>query len=647
MSTLPIDDQFDVDFVNRLARQEMYNKHLYRPNSYLHKWWARRCGTTFRAILKSLIQDDAQRDFYHPKGLEGKIILDPMMGGGTTLHEAIRLGANVIGADIDPIPVLQARATLSEIDLSTLTAQFEQFHTTLEQQLGTYFLTHCPDCQQDVPFRFVLYGQKRQCECHPVVLVDSLTLRHFKNGSRIHIDPHHRAVYHDEALIHEGVYNQLTLVERTQKRCPDCNQKYREQRDLSWHNRLEPYAIFGKCSTHGEFFKPFELRDYQRLQTANCGRDTLFNSAEFQIVPAPKSQSLISRNITNYLDLFSTRQLKLLHITSRWLRECSSPTKLNLALLISTALEFNSLLCGYKGWHQQRPGTIKQTFVRHAYSLPYTVLENNPLFGHKRSGTLHKLFHSRIVRGRQWAMQPRERNGVGWKLLAERDSGHEVNKFANLNGHGQQFLLRHGSSAELDLPTNSVDFIVTDPPYYDSVQYGDLARFFTVWLRQLLPDIIEWEYELEQSAVNQHDNGNQYETTLAQIFSQCRRVLKPEGRLIFTFHHWKPEAWAALTVALKSADFQLIKHYVVQSESPKSIHTASQKALLHDVVLVCGAERVDSAETSPQPPVFNFNDSRAFCDGCGTLLSHLLNSSADTNRIRSLWQTALDAKHTA
>ena len=52
------------------------------------------------------------------------------MGGGTTLHEAIRLEANVIGADIDPIPVLQARATLSEIPLTRLEAAFEQlFHT--------------------------------------------------------------------------------------------------------------------------------------------------------------------------------------------------------------------------------------------------------------------------------------------------------------------------------------------------------------------------------------------------------------------------------------------------------------------------------------------------------------------------------------
>ena len=129
--TLPIDASFTVDFANAIAELESYNKHLYRPNTYLHKWWARRCGSTFRLILKHLVQDEAQRDYYAPGGLAGKIILDPMMGGGTTLHEAIRLEANVIGADIDPIPVLQARATLSELPLPQLEAAFEQFYQTL------------------------------------------------------------------------------------------------------------------------------------------------------------------------------------------------------------------------------------------------------------------------------------------------------------------------------------------------------------------------------------------------------------------------------------------------------------------------------------------------------------------------------------
>lgn len=647
MPTLPIDDQLDVDFVNRLARQEMYNKHLYRPNSYLHKWWARRCGTTFRTILKHLIRDDVKRDYYAPKGLEGTIILDPMMGGGTTLHEAIRLGANVIGADIDPIPVLQARATLSHTELPALEAAFESLHASLAQQLGDLFLTNCPTCCAEVPFRFVLYGQRRSCSCGDVVLIDSLTLRQFKDGTRITIDPESwKIVQGCEAQEGTGYApNRPKLVERKHKSCALCGKKYRERRDLRWHARLEPYALFGKCAAHGEFFKPFDADDRARLQTANLDRDMLFDAAEFQISPAPKSRSLLSRNINSYLDLYSTRQLKILRAASALLREAEPIAQLNIGLLLSTALEYNSLLCGYKGWHRQRPGAIKQTFVRHAYSLPYTVLENNPLFGHNRSGTLQKLFYSRIVRGREWAVAPVERRDAAWRVLEELDGGQEVQRFEQLNGHGQQFLLRHGSSTELNLPSNSVDFVVTDPPYYDSVQYGDLARFFTVWLRQLLPTTVEWKYDLNNSAVNQHDNGKQYERTLAKIFCECRRVLKPEGRLIFTFHHWKPEAWSALTVALKSAEFKLINHYVVDSESPKSVHTANQRALLHDVVLVCGTTAPPDRPT--QPPVFNVNDSYEFCDCCGVLLGQILRSSAEDNRIHQLWEVALSPSETA
>ena len=43
---------------------------------------------------------------------------------------------------------------------------------------------------------------------------------------------------------------------------------------------------------------------------------------------------------------------------------------------------------------------------------------------------------------------------------------------------------------------------------------------------------------------------------ISQIFAECYRVLrKPDGRLIFTFHHWNPKAWAALTIGLQQAGF--------------------------------------------------------------------------------------------
>jgi putative DNA methylase len=112
---VPIDSSFPEDKVNELAQLECYNKHLFRPNTYLHKWWARRSGTTFRYILKQLVTESSLRDYYKPGGLEGVTVLDPMMGGGTTIHEAIRMGANVIGCDLDPIPVLQVRASLARV----------------------------------------------------------------------------------------------------------------------------------------------------------------------------------------------------------------------------------------------------------------------------------------------------------------------------------------------------------------------------------------------------------------------------------------------------------------------------------------------------------------------------------------------------
>lgn len=79
-SSLAIDESFPEQFADQLSRQEVFNKHLFRPNTYLHKWWARRCGSIFRTILKQFVPDPKRRDYYAPGGLEGKIVLDPMMG---------------------------------------------------------------------------------------------------------------------------------------------------------------------------------------------------------------------------------------------------------------------------------------------------------------------------------------------------------------------------------------------------------------------------------------------------------------------------------------------------------------------------------------------------------------------------------------
>ncbi len=648
---LPIDRCFDEAFADEMARLEAYNKHHYRPNTYMHKWWARRCGSTFRLILKHLVAEEDGRDYYAPGGLEGAVILDPMMGGGTTLHEALRMGANVVGVDIDPIPVLQARATLSPVPLADLEAAFADFSQVLRAELASLYETCCRECNEVAPLRFVLYGSRRTCACGPAVLVDSTVLRYEGNEPAVRLCPCCHAVVHEEESCEcPPSPGTPPLVPKETSVCPTCGQAYVELSDVPFYARYTPLVVVGHCSQHGLFFASLSPGDRERLAAADARRPSmaLGSDTAFAVDGGPKSRDLLSHNVSDYLDLFSSRQLLYLEQAMAVLPRFDPLIRLNLSLLVSTSLEFNSMLCGYKGARRgQRPGAIRHTFSYHAYSFPYTALENNMLFPQKSSGTLEKLFHDRVRRARRWAARPRERSlGPGGprfvSIMGEREVGEEVASPQALQEGQRRFLLRQGSAATLDLPDDSVDHVVTDPPYYDSVQYSDLAAFFRVWLRRLLPDAAVWDYDLSGSAVDPEGNGSgQYTAVLSDIFGECRRVLRPGGRLIFTFHHWKPRGWAALTLALQRAGFRLVNRYVVHSENPISVHIANMQALTHDAILVLAAGDDGAARSWERPPAVGKEDSAQFCGDCATLLGWLLEQRLPEAKVAAAWRTAL------
>ena len=650
--SLEIDCSFPESFADELSRREVFNKHLFRPNTYLHKWWARRCGSMFRAILKQFVPEPARRDYYAPGGLEGKIVLDPMMGGGTTLHEAIRLGANVIGADIDPIPVAQARASLGQAALSDLRTAFNRLHADLYEGLGDYFQTECPTCQETVDSQYALHGIRKDCACREVVQIDQYVLRQ-ESDRNIYVHPDSWHVYSGQ-VGSDAVDGTHRLVTKADKTCPLCGQDYSELLDLPYYERFTPVAIAATCAEHGMFFRKPSERDLDRIERANALRADLdFGPLEdFTVHRGPKSGDLLNHSVRSYLDTFSSRQLLYIHRAIQELREYSGIVRLNLGLLVSASLEFNSMMCGYKGWYKRRPGAIRHVFALHAYSFPYTALENNPINPRRSSGNLQILFRDRIERGRKWASLPIERrvgdNGKTElvKILGESDSGDEVFSQAELEGGRQRFRLIHGDSRALPVASHSVDMVVTDPPYYDSVQYSDLAAFFRVWLSRLLPDEAEWNYDesLSAVAVKSPNGGVGYMDALSAIFAECARVLKPGvGRMVFTFHHWDPSAWAELTIALKSAGFRLTNTYTVYSEHPISVHIRNLNSIKHDSILVL-ALAGDGDSVSRWVPLYEIDttDSETFCRQSAAVLGWLLESGYSTAEIPVLWKLLQD-----
>lgn len=642
---LPIDKSFPERAANELATLESYNKHLYRPNTYLHKWWARRSGTTFRYILKQLVLDPMKRNYYEPGGLEGKVILDPMVGGGTVLHEAIRMGANVLGVDIDPIPVLQTRAALTLSSLTHKEAVFKDFFEEMRKRLAPLYETSCPACEEEAEIQFVLYGLRRRCLCREALFVEDLILRK-NNQHDIHICPRCHGV-------HSGTDHKCRaqadrpLMAKGVRHCQDCGGRFVDILEEPFLDRYVPLVAVGSCPKHRQFFKSMEEKDFSLINKARMQSINLNfgDSRKFQVHNGPKSDDLIRRRITSYQELFTPRQLLYIHNAKQLLSNLNGRERLWLALLVSTSLEFNSILCGYKGRDIRRPGAIRHVFSHHAYSFPYLALENNPVLLGNSSGTLRRLFNDRVVKAGTWAVAPSEVRVVNGQrrkveVWGEVDGGEAVSNVKALTNGERRFWLIQKDSTTLDLPEGIVDYIVTDPPYHDNVQYSDLSNFFRVWLRILLPRVANWNYDPLASAVSEGcvAGGRKYGEVLGKIWKRCFRAINKEhGRLIFTFHHWRDEAWAELTLSLKRAGFALENRYVVFSENPISVHIRHLKAIKHDTVLVLRPGSSNKSFKWPKPSKVNTEDSYTFCSDCGAALGYFLDSQEDEESIRGEW----------
>ncbi len=69
-------------------------------------------------------------EFYKDHGLDpdtqGKVVLDPFMGGGTTVVEALRLGCKVIGIDLNPVAWFIVKIEVEPVDIEALKSAFER-----------------------------------------------------------------------------------------------------------------------------------------------------------------------------------------------------------------------------------------------------------------------------------------------------------------------------------------------------------------------------------------------------------------------------------------------------------------------------------------------------------------------------------------
>jgi adenine-specific DNA methylase len=154
------------------------------------------------------------------------------------------------------------------------------------------------------------------------------------------------------------------------------------------------------------------------------------------------------------------------------------------------------------------------------------------------------------------------------------------------------------------IPDKSLDAIVTDPPYYATIQYSELSDFFYVWQKRVLGDVFPELYlseltDKDREAVanpsrfrNMGESAEElanrdYEAKMALAFAEYFRVLRDDGVMTVQFNHKDSGAWDVLAYSLINAGFEITASWAVSTENPQNLHQAQKNSVSSTVLLVC------------------------------------------------------------
>jgi adenine-specific DNA methylase len=543
-------------------------------------------------------------------------VLDPFVGGGTSLVEAAKCGASVVGIDIDPVACFVTTKELQAFDEDILCRAFASVERAVKNKLLEWYQTTLADGRAGTVI-YAFWVDRIKCpECrnvfdgHP-----HFQLRRFRKANRQTVFCSQCGEIANLALTRKrftckACHCETKILAGTVAqgvfRCPECETQT-PLRTLSGGNRPLKQRLFALevlvDGTKDRVFKAADKRDlavYRKVALLWRQRKrNRFVPRDFIPVRDRHDSRPVSHGYRRYKDLFNPRQLLCLATLADAIsRVRDDNARELLALAFSDCLAANNMFCYYAFDY----GKLTPLFGLHAYAKVSRPVENNVWGTEVGRGSFSKCFY-KMLDGKRYAANPYEYvydgNGQPTRVLTGESVSCDLYRrgFPATTTSSSRALILNRSSEDLrPIATNSVDLILSDPPYYDNLAYSELSDFFHVWLKLLkLKRYLGNEHKRSPLKESLYVAGGTAETNgehaifsegLASAFSECCRVLKNDGLLVFTFHHNDPRAWAALAAALLGAGFRITNTFPVRSEGQSQFHS-EEGNLKWDEVIVC------------------------------------------------------------
>jgi putative DNA methylase len=609
-----IEANFNIAFVAELALREKQIQQNYRPIIAVHKWFARRPGTLFRALTLAEFGDAPVEDlFFHANDFPGKRVADPFMGGGTPLIEANRVGCDVLGCDINPMSAWIVREEIEHLDLIAYRAAADALLAALRADLDALYRTDCPIYgDKDVPAKTFLWVKEIDCaSCGTAVPLfpGYLLAEDARHPANVLVCGCCGQLNETTDLAQPGACRDCRArlnvdgpARRNRCACPSCghvNSYPRPETGPPRHRlfAIEYYNPARKAGHKGRFFKKPDASDLARFAEAERrwqALEPLF-VPEQPILPGDETDRLHRWGYERYADLFNSRQLLGLEHSARLIAAVQDKrVRHALATNLSDLLRYQNMLCRYDTMALK----TLDVFSVHGFPAGLVQAESNLLGIVNGNGTNvgsggWTNIIEKYTRAKRYCDAPFEVRKEGSRKVQIPIEGEWIGE--RLNGHRRRDIaIRCASSDRLNLEPASLDAVFTDPPYFGNVQYGELMDFCYVWLRRLLGEEAEGfarasSRDADELTVNQTEGRglNHFTEGLAAVYATMARALKPGAPLAFTYHHNKLQAYQSVAVAILDAGLTCSAALPCPAEMGGSIHIHGTGSSIVDTVFVC------------------------------------------------------------
>lgn len=508
---------------------------------------------------------DAIREYIKHYTKPGDLVLDPFCGSGGTALAALMDGRAAIAIDLSPAATFITKNYCTPVDVDELQRAFEELRRKVKPEMDWLYETRCDRCDGKATTAYTVYSYVFQCpRClEKVALFDCPEVQSQTAAGKpktINVCPYCHARGQEEEI-----------STRSQRFAPIpvlvsylCQEGCKPQRCERRHNDNDP-------KKH-EYFMKYDLAKIREIEARpipcwyppnrmmNVESDTAPWGDEWRP----------GRNFRTVAELFTKRNL--------W--------------ALAVVLENSS-----------------NSFLRFAFSA--IILNSSRLYRNRANG-------GGGPTGTFYIPQDSKENSI-WPQLEAKVT--EIGN-AHINFLSTEVLVSTDTATDLaNISSESVDYIFTDPPYANKVQYGELNFIWEAWLG------FDTHWHDREIIVNEIRDKTEFDWAelMRQAMAECYRVLKPGRWISLCYHDTSEGTWQLLQDIMTEAGY-----IPEQSENALFIDTGQKSfnQLMAEKVtkrdLVINFRKPHPGELTGQLALFEASDLATFQEAAHAVLIEAL-----------------------